>query len=76
MRAIKVSTVTPLPIDGHWDHLFFTYDGSGKASGIKIYVNGAPVATKVVSDSPGPGDDPDGGANAARLEISGCEAGS
>ncbi len=53
MRAIKVSTVTPLPIDGHWDHLFFTYDGSGKASGIKIYVNGAPVAIKVVSDTLG-----------------------
>ena len=49
--AIKVSTVDALPLDGHWDHLFFTYDGSGKASGVKIYVNGAPVATRVVSDT-------------------------
>jgi hypothetical protein len=49
--AIKVSTVDPLPVDGHWKHVFFTYDGSGKASGVKIYVNGAPVATKVVYDS-------------------------
>ena len=50
MRAIKVSTVAPLPTDGHWDHLFFTYDGSGRASGIKLYVNGSPVATKTIAD--------------------------
>ena len=49
--AIKVSTVDPLPLDGDWRHLFFTYDGSGKASGVKIYVDGAPVATRVVSDT-------------------------
>jgi hypothetical protein len=24
----------PLPVDGHWRHIFFTYDGSGKASGV------------------------------------------
>jgi hypothetical protein len=51
--AIKVSTSEPLPLDGHWRHIFFTYDGSGKASGVKIYVNGAPVATKVDADTLG-----------------------
>ncbi|MGC2404198.1 MAG: DUF1553 domain-containing protein [Acidobacteriaceae bacterium] len=51
MRAIKVVTVTDLPTDGHWDHLFFTYDGSGKAAGVKLYVNGAPVPTKIMSDN-------------------------
>jgi Protein of unknown function (DUF1553)/Protein of unknown function (DUF1549)/Planctomycete cytochrome C/Concanavalin A-like lectin/glucanases superfamily len=51
MRAIKVATVTPLPTNGQWDHLFFTYDGSGRAAGVKIYVNGEPVATKVLSDT-------------------------
>jgi hypothetical protein len=51
MRAIKVSTVTPLPTNGQWDHLFFTYDGSGRAAGVRIYVNGEPVATKVISDT-------------------------
>ena len=51
MRAIKVATVTPLPTNGQWDHLFFTYDGSGRAAGVKIYVNGAPVATRVISDT-------------------------
>jgi mono/diheme cytochrome c family protein len=49
--AIKVSTVDPLPLDGKWRHLSFTYDGSGKASGVKIYVNGVAVATRVVLDT-------------------------
>ena len=49
--AIKVATVEPLPVDGRWKHIFFTYDGSGRAAGVKIYVNGAPVATQVVSDT-------------------------
>jgi hypothetical protein len=51
MRAIKIATVTPLPTNGQWDHLFFTYDGSGRAAGVRIYVNGEPVATKVLSDT-------------------------
>jgi hypothetical protein len=51
--AIKVSTVSPLPLDGKWRHVSFTYDGSGKASGVKIYVNGAAVATRVVFDALG-----------------------
>ena len=51
MRAIKVATVTPLPTNGQWNYLFFTYDGSGRAAGVKIYVDGAPVATKVISDT-------------------------
>jgi hypothetical protein len=51
--AIVVSAVDPLPLDGAWRHVFFTYDGSGKASGVKIYVDGAPVATRVVSDTLG-----------------------
>ncbi len=49
--AAKVTTVEPLPIDGRWRHIFFTYDGSGKAAGIHIYVDGKPVATRVVYDS-------------------------
>jgi hypothetical protein len=51
--ALKVSTPDPLPLDGRWRHIFFTYDGSGKASGIKIYVDGTPVATKVILDTLG-----------------------
>ena len=51
--AIKVSAVDALPLDGEWKHIFFTYDGSGRAAGIKIYVNGSPIATRVVSDNLG-----------------------
>jgi hypothetical protein len=51
--AIEVSTVDPLPLDGEWRHVFFTYDGSGKASGVKIYVDGSPVATQIISDTLG-----------------------
>ncbi len=49
--AIKVSTEQPLPVDGHWRHIFFTYDGSGKASGITIYIDGSPVKTRTVADT-------------------------
>ena len=49
--AIRVASITPLPIDGAWKHIFFTYDGSGRASGVKIYVNGIKVATRVLSDN-------------------------
>jgi hypothetical protein len=48
--GIKVSANEALPVDGRWRHVFFTYDGSGKASGVKIYVDGVPVATTVAMD--------------------------
>ncbi len=38
-NAIKVTTNKALEAD-NWYHIFATYDGSSKASGIKIYVNG------------------------------------
>jgi hypothetical protein len=37
--ALKVVSQTPLPV-GQWAHVCVTYDGSGKASGVRIYVNG------------------------------------
>jgi len=49
--AIKVSTIDPLPVTTHWSHVMFTYDGSGKAEGVKIYVDGVPVKTRVVFDT-------------------------
>jgi hypothetical protein len=51
--AIRVATVKPLPLDNEWKHIFFTYDGSGRAAGVKIYVNGTPVATRVLKDNLG-----------------------
>ncbi len=37
--AIKVRTKNKLKPD-EWQHVFVTYDGSGKAAGVKIYVDG------------------------------------
>jgi hypothetical protein len=51
--AIRVVSVVPLPLDGAWKHIFFTYDGSRRASGIKIFVNGSAIATRVVTDNLG-----------------------
>ena len=51
--AIKVLTLDTMPVDGHWKHVFFTYDGLGKASGVKVYVNGVQAATRVVVDTLG-----------------------
>jgi Protein of unknown function (DUF1549)/Concanavalin A-like lectin/glucanases superfamily/Planctomycete cytochrome C len=51
--AIRVVAVTPLSLDGAWKHIFFTYDGTGRASGIKIFVNGSAIPTRVVSDNLG-----------------------
>ncbi len=49
--AIRVSTVAPLPTDGEWRHIFFTYDGSGRAAGVKVYVDGKAAATEVETDT-------------------------
>jgi hypothetical protein len=51
LEAIRVSTQTPLPTDGQWRHIFFTYDGSGKAEGVRIFVDGTAVASAVESDT-------------------------
>ena len=54
-RGLQVATKTPITRD-EWVHLFFTYDGSRKASGIKIYLNGKLAETEVKLDSLGPKD--------------------
>jgi hypothetical protein len=49
---LKVATRDPLP-NNVWTHVFMTYDGSGKAAGVKLFVNGQPVALDVQSDKLG-----------------------
>jgi len=51
LAAIRVSATEPIPLDGDWRHIFFTYDGSGRAAGIKIYVNGEPIRTRAEADT-------------------------
>lgn len=43
---IKVTTAAKFPAD-QWFHALVTYDGSGKADGVKIYINGAPAKVNV-----------------------------
>jgi len=37
--------------DGNWHHVALTYDGSSSASGVTIYVDGAPVTLTTVNDT-------------------------
>jgi hypothetical protein len=39
-NAIKVTTRDAVLKPGEWQHVFMTYNGSGKANGIQIYING------------------------------------
>ena len=57
--ALKVVATNELHAD-KWTHVFVTYDGSGKAAGVKVYVNGQPQATSVAGRHP-EGHDPDDG---------------
>jgi hypothetical protein len=54
-RAIQIKTRGDLPSE-EWVHLFITYDGSGKAGGLRIYVNGKTVDVEILNDSLRPGD--------------------
>jgi len=45
--ALKVSTRKPSVRPGVWQHVFVTYDGSGKAQGVKIYIDGVNTELKV-----------------------------
>jgi hypothetical protein len=47
--AIRVSTKESVPRD-RWAHVFATYDGSGKAAGINIYLNGKRSEIEVKED--------------------------
>jgi hypothetical protein len=48
--ALRIVTKSPIPQDA-WTHVFATYDGSGKASGAKLYVNGQSVPFEVTNDN-------------------------
>ncbi len=48
--AVSVRAAEPLPV-AEWLHVAVTSDGSGKAAGLKIFVNGHAAATEIVRDS-------------------------
>ncbi len=47
-NAIIVQTSTTTVNDGKWHYVGFTYDGSGKAAGVKIYKDGVLVTDRTV----------------------------
>ncbi len=48
--AIKVVSTEPIK-PNEWTHVFVTYDGSSKAAGLKIYMNGKAQGTTTAADS-------------------------
>ncbi|MBL8290944.1 MAG: DUF1553 domain-containing protein [Bryobacterales bacterium] len=48
-NAIKVRTKEPV-VFGVWTHVTFAYDGSGKARGLKLYVDGKAAELETVAD--------------------------
>lgn len=51
-NAIKVITQKQMK-SGQWHHVLVTHDGSGKAAGVKVYLDGMAEPTTVMSDSLG-----------------------
>lgn len=49
--TLKVATKEPVLEPGEWQHVFVTYDGSGKGEGIQIFVNGKSISVKVERDT-------------------------
>jgi Protein of unknown function (DUF1553)/Protein of unknown function (DUF1549)/Concanavalin A-like lectin/glucanases superfamily/Planctomycete cytochrome C len=49
--ALKVTTKAILNPANEWQHVFVTYDGSAKASGVKIYLNGVLQTTEIPTDA-------------------------
>lgn len=49
-NAIRVKTVEQVPV-GKWVHVGITYDGSSRAQGLQIYVDGKPAESETVRDN-------------------------
>lgn len=49
-NAIRIVTEEELPLD-EWTHIAMTYDGSSRAEGMRLYVDGQPAPVSVVRDN-------------------------
>ncbi len=49
-NALRVRAIDPLPV-GEWKHVAVTYDGSSRAEGLRIFIDGKPVETETVRDN-------------------------
>jgi hypothetical protein len=48
-NMIAIEALEPLRV-GEWSHVALTYDGSSRAAGLELYLNGAPAATRIERD--------------------------
>jgi len=48
-NMIAIETLERLPV-GEWSHITLAYDGSSRAAGLKLYLNGAEAKTRVERD--------------------------
>jgi hypothetical protein len=49
--GLKVLTRNPLNPGNEWHHVFVTYDGSARAAGVKVYVDGNPQPTDTLMET-------------------------
>src|SRR5258708_2833784 len=49
-NVLRIASKNPIEIN-QWHHLFVTYDGSSKAKGLKLYINGKPAEVEVTHDT-------------------------
>ena len=49
-NAIRVQSVAPLEV-GKWHQVTMTYDGSSKAGGLRLWLDGRPLETEVLRDN-------------------------
>jgi hypothetical protein len=49
-NAAGVETKENVLIEGRWNHIVASYSGSGRAEGMKLYIDGQPQELKVVKD--------------------------
>lgn len=47
--ALRVEAIEPLAAE-RWSHVAWTYDGSRLAAGVRMHIDGRPVATRVLKD--------------------------
>lgn len=48
-NSIRVTAKEPLPANS-WHHVTVTYDGSSRAAGLKLWLDGKPLASEIVRD--------------------------
>ena len=69
-RGISVATRPGQFTRDEWVHVCVTYDGSRKAAGVKIYLNGKPADTEVKLDTLDPRDSIRTGSSGTRAPVS------